>query len=112
MKILLVIILSVALHLTLGWAWTLGAGVVGGLWAFRGGWWVGALGVMLGWGALVVWNVLVASEPVGRMLTAFGGLVGNVPGWGVVAATVLLGGVIGALGGAIGTQLRGLAVAR
>jgi hypothetical protein len=108
MKTLAVLIFSIALHLTLGWEWTVLAGLAGGLWAFRGGWRVGALGVLLGWGALVVWNFVVAAEPMGRMVETFGGLMGNVPGWGVVAATLLLGGLLGLLGGAAGTALRGL----
>ena len=105
MKIALTFALSLVLHLTLGWAWTLGAGFAGGFWAARRGWLVGLLGVGLGWAALVGYNAVVAGPTVRRMATAVGGLLGNLPGFAVVIATVLIGALLGALGGAAGTQL-------
>lgn len=112
MRILVIFTLSLVLHVTLGWAWTLAAGIVGGFWAGRRGWLVGLLGVGLGWGALVGYNAVVAAEPVRRMLTTMGGIIGNMPGFVVVVATLLIGAVLGALGGVIGSQLRLLARSR
>ena len=105
MKIIATFLLSLTLHLTLGWAWTLAAGLAGGFWAVRRGWLVGLLGVGLGWAALVGYNAVVAGPAVRQMTTTVGGLLGNLPGFAVVIATVLIGAVLGALGGAAGTQL-------
>ncbi len=104
MKILTTAIVALALHLTLGWAWTLGAGIAGGAWAVRRGWLVGAAGVALEWAALVGYNLIVAAGPVRELARVLGGLLGNLPGWVVVLLTVLLGAALGALGGFIGTQ--------
>lgn len=105
MKTLVTLILALVLHLLLGWAWTLGAGVVGGLWAGRRGWLVGALGVGLGWLVLVVYSYLAAAPAVGEMTRVMGALMGGLGGWVVVLATVLLGTLLGLLGGIIGGQL-------
>ena len=105
MRIIATFLLSLALHLLMGWAWTLAAGLAGGFWAMRRGWLVGLLGVGLDWAALVGYNSVVAGPPVRQMATTVGELLGNLPGFAVVIATVLIGAVLGALGGAAGTQL-------
>lgn len=108
MKILLTLIIALILHLTLGWAWTSLAGVVGGFWAGRRGWLVGAAGVALDWAVLVAYNFVVAAGPVQRMTSTVGGLLGNLPGVTIVLLTVLVGAVLGALGGLVGAQARRL----
>ena len=104
MKLLATAVLSLLLHLMLGWAWTAGAGIAGGAWAGRRGWLVGLAGVALGWGALIAWNLGVAPGPVGTMAAIFG----NLPGGAIVALPLVIGALLGALGGFVGSQLRGL----
>lgn len=98
--------LALVLHLALGWAWTLGAGVVGGAWAGRRGWMVGLTGVGLDWLVLVLYNYIVAPEPTAEMARVMGALLGGWSGGATVVLTLLIGGLLGALGGAIGTQGR------
>jgi hypothetical protein len=105
-KTLATAVFALALHLTLGWAWTLGAAIAGGAWAGRGGWRVGLFALLLEWGALVAYNFVVAPGPTSRMAATMGRLFGNIPGFLVVASTLLIGAVLGALGGAVGTRLR------
>ena len=100
--------LSIALHITLGWAWTLGAGIVGGLWAERSGWLVGGAGVALGWASAVAYSLAVAPASTRILLDALGQLFGNIPDAAVVAATLLIGAFLGVLGGVFGTALRRL----
>ena len=105
MKIVVTILLAFLLHVLLGWAWTILAGLAGGLWIGRRGWLVGGIGVGLSWLGLVLYNIAVAAGPVGRMAETFGGILGNLPGPLIVALTVLIGGLLGAVGGALGTQI-------
>ncbi|MEL7362688.1 MAG: hypothetical protein AAFN13_11505, partial [Bacteroidota bacterium] len=48
---------ALTLHLSLGWAWTVLAAVLGGFVMGRGGSVVGALGLVLPWAGLVLWNL-------------------------------------------------------
>lgn len=107
MSLLVAFALSLALHLTLGWAWTVLAGVAGGWLARRRGWLVGLVGVGGAWLALVGYSFLVAPMPTRAMAGAMGGIMGNLPGWAVVALTLLIGLVLGGLGGGIGSLLPG-----
>jgi len=105
LRILLTTVFSLVAHLLLGWAWTLGAGILGGALADRGGWIVGSIGVGLGWTVLTVYNFVVAAAPTRILVDTLGQLFGNIPPSLVVGATVLIGVVIGGLGGAIGQLL-------
>jgi len=107
-KTLATILLALAVHLTLGWAWTLAAGIAGGAWARQRGWLVGLVGVAAAWAALVAYNFAIAPDATVRMARTVGGLIGNLPGVAVVGATVLIGAVLGALGGVLGQQARRL----
>ena len=111
MIVLLSALLSVGLHLALGWQWTMFAGVGAGVW--RGGRslpasLVGAGGTALGWAAVVIYTAAVAPSSLRILADAIGALAGNIPGEALVGTTVLLGGGLGALGGAIGALLRPL----
>jgi len=99
-------VLALALHLALGWAWTLGAGLVGGVIAPRHGGLVGLLGVGLEWAALVGYNYIVAGAAMAVMTSTLGGILGNTPGTMVVAATVFIGALLGGLGGTVGALMR------
>lgn len=104
LRVLLVALASLLVHLVLGWAWTLGAGVLAGVWSVRRGWLVGATGVGLGWAAWVGYSAVVAPTSVGALLDILSGLFGNIPGALVVVCTVLIGALLGGLGGVIGTH--------
>jgi hypothetical protein len=102
-------LLSVGLHLALGWEWTVLAGVVAGLMARRSsGWLLGAGGTGLGWAILVVYSAAVAPASFRILLDTMGALGGNIPGETLVGLTVFLGSLLGALGGGIGSVLRPL----
>jgi len=97
---------ALVVHLVLGWAWTLGAGVLGGFIARQWGWLVGTLGVALDWAALVGYNYAVAPAATQTMTDTMGGIIGNTSGMAVVAGTILLGTLLGGLGGVAGALAR------
>ena len=110
MKILATAGLALALHLSLGWAWTLLAAVAGGAWAARRGWLVGALGLALDSLALIGYSYYVAPEATAEMAHVMGLLLGNMPAFAFVGLSLLIGVILGALGGAIGAQLAGVPI--
>jgi len=107
MRILLTTVLSVGLHLTFGWEWTILAGFFGGVWSprFLRGSLVGGAGTALGWALLVIYTAAVAPSSLRLLVDTLGGLAGNIAGEVVVGTTVLLGGGLGALGGVLGATL-------
>lgn len=109
LPVLLIALLSLLVHLTLGWQVTLMAGVVAGLWRVRRGWLIGAAGVGLAWAGLVGYNLAVAPEPTGELFRVMGGLLGPVPAPVIPLVTLALGLFLGAVGGGIGTQVARLA---
>jgi len=104
-KVPLSFLFALALHITLGWAWTLLAGVLAGAWVVRRGWIAGAVSVGLDWLVLVVYNFAVAGREVASMVEILGGILGNLPGAVIVATTLLIGVLLGGLGGIIGSHV-------
>jgi hypothetical protein len=100
-----VALLSVLLHVGIGWEATVLAGIVGGIWG-QARWFLGGIGVALGWGLLVLYTPLVAPAAFRVLLDTVGAFGGNIPGEVFVGLTVFLGGVLGLLGAAIGRLLR------
>ena len=107
-RIISLVILSLILHLLLGWGWTILAGVAAGLWFSRSGWMIGGLAVGAEWLLVVAYDYLVDARAVGVMTETLGSIMGNLPGWAVVGFTLLIGLVLGVLGGAVGSQIRKL----
>lgn len=105
LRVLAVAVLSVLLHVLIGWAWTAGAGIAAGLWVQRRGWLLGLGGVALGWAFLVAYSFAVAPQATAEMTRIFSGLLGNLPAFVTVAATVVLGAIIGALSGLLGSLI-------
>ncbi len=107
MRILLTSVLALLLHSTLGWGWTVLAGLAAGGWIARPtpGLKIGAAGVGLEWAAWVVFSYLTAAPATGVMLNTVGGVMGNSPPALVVGATVCIGALLGALGGLTGGLL-------
>ncbi|MEM8559510.1 MAG: hypothetical protein AAGG50_16955 [Bacteroidota bacterium] len=97
---------ALALHLTLGWAWSVLAAVLGGFAMGRGGSAVGALGLVLPWAGLVLWNLAFYGPPMARMTEAVGGIIGGLPGFVVPLITLAIALALGTLGGATGASLR------
>lgn len=106
------LLLTVLLHVLLGWEWTILAGVAAGYVYDRRGWLLGALIVAADWLLLVLFNVLVDARAIGAMTAAVGSILGNMPSFAVVAMTLCIGFLLGLLGGAAGTQLRHLVARR
>ena len=105
LKLLVVALCALVLHVVLGWAWTIAAGLAAGLWIGRGGWHLGAASVGIDWLVLVLYNYLVAPRAVHLMSENLGSLLGNLPFFVIVALTPMIGALLGLLGGAAGTQL-------
>jgi len=100
--LLLTMLLSLLLHLLLGWQWTILAALPIGFFRPRRAWIIGAAGVALGWSILIGYSLVVAARPTLRMLQFVGSLFGNLPAPAVVAVTALVGGILGLLGAWIG----------
>lgn len=103
--LILITLLSLILHVFLGWMWTAVAGVAGGLASRRLGWVIGLAAVTLAWAILVGYTFVVSPGATAEMARIFGSIVGNLPGAATVAGGILIGAVIGALGGTTGQLL-------
>jgi len=113
MVVLLTALLSLGVHLALGWEWTVLAGIVGGVLSRPSwGWLVGAGGTALAWAALVIYSAWIAPASFRILLDTVASLAGNIPGATLVGMTVFMGALLGALGGGIGSVLRPLAEER
>jgi hypothetical protein len=96
------LIVALALHVLLGWPWSILGGAVAGFASARTGWLVGAVAVGLSWSILVTYNFAVAPAEISRFLAITGGVLGNMSGPLVVVVTVSIGALLGLLGGTIG----------
>ena len=97
---------ALVIHLVIGWAWTLAAGVGAGFWQGRCGWLAGAGSVGLSFSLLIAYNFVAAPVPVGRMGAVMGGIMGGLPPAAVFVLTGLIGLLIGAVGGGLGAAAR------
>ncbi len=99
---------ALVLHVTLGWAWTPLAAVVGGwLYPARAAR-RGALALGLAWGALVAWGYALDSATASRAMGLVAGLFGGMPGAVAVVLTLLVALLLGALAGTAGAAARHL----
>lgn len=105
MKILLSLGVTVAIHVLLGWEWTLLGGVLSGWLSPARGWLKGMGAVGGAWALYVIIDWLAAPEAVSKMLDTFGQIMGNLPGALVVVLTILIGCLLGMFGGLIGSSL-------
>ncbi len=97
---------ALAVHLVIGWAWTLVVAIGVGFWHGRGGWLVGAASVGLSFVILIAYNFVVAPAPVGRMGEVMGGILGGLPAPAIFIGTGLIGFLIGTAGGGLGSGAR------
>lgn len=105
MVIIIVALLSVVLHVSIGWEATMLAGILGGVWG-HDRWPKAAAGVLLGWILLVLYTPIVAPAAFRVLLDTLSAFGGNIPGAVVVGLTVFLGGVLGGVGAGIGRVFR------
>lgn len=106
MRTFFIALLALLLHLTLGWQWTILAGIVAGGLVPRYGWFVGAAATALAWGSVLVYSFAVAPASTRVLMDTLSGFAGNIPGFAFVALTIALGALVGGLGGAIGMLAR------
>ena len=106
MALFVVFLLSLVLHVLLGWLWTPLAAFLVGLFRPRWATLRGGAGVALGWAAMLFWFYVTATQPTAAMLEVLGGLLGNLPGEAIVGLTLALAFLLGALGGLAGGLLR------
>lgn len=93
------------LHLLLGWAFTMLAGIVAGLWHGHGGWRLGAAAVTLDWAVWLIYSYAVDARAVHLMTQTIGSILGNMPFFIIVGLTLMIGTLLGAAGGFIGTRV-------
>lgn len=108
MLLLLAALCALALHILLGWQWSLIGGIVAGYGVRRFAWAAGMIVVALSWILLVVYNFAVAPAEMARFVKITSGLFGNMPGPILVLTTILIGALLGVLGGIIGGLARNL----
>lgn len=106
MKTILITLLALILHLTLGWQWSIVAAAVGGYWQGQGGWRVGLIALTVSWLLLLVWNYLVAPNATSKVFGVMSGIFGGLPSFAFPLFVLLWAALIGAIGGAIGTYLK------
>jgi hypothetical protein len=99
------VITALALHLTLGWAWTLVAGLEVGAALRQGGWWAGGLMGTVSWGLLIGWSFWNAPAETARMTGTVGELLAGISGVLFVGAVLGIGFVLGAVGALAGSFL-------
>lgn len=108
MLLVLATLVALALHVLLGWQWSIVGGVIAGFGINRFGWALGAAAVSVSWLLLVVYNFAVAPAEMARFVEVTSGLLGNMPGPMLVVTTVLLGTVLGLSGGLMGALARSI----
>ena len=104
-RILTGFMVSIALHLLLGWAWTIGGGIAVGLYRVDRAWLMGGISVGFGWAVFVAHAFLVSPEPTMRLLGIMGAIFGDVPGIFILIGTILVGILLGIAGGALGASM-------
>ena len=105
MIILLSLIITLTLHVLLGWEWTLVGGILCGWFSPERGWLKGMGVVGSAWALYVAFDWFDAPEAVTKMLGTFGQIIGNLPGLLVVVLTIFIGCLLGVFGGLIGSSL-------
>ena len=98
------LIVAIAVHVILGWPFSVAGGAVAGYLAVDKGWLWGGLAVGFSWSLLVAYNFVVANGPVSRMIDVMAQILGNMPEAMFVVLTILIGCALGVCGGLVGAQ--------
>lgn len=115
MKFTVLVILTLLVHVALGWLWGAASGMAAGILWSRGAWWKAALVVSCSWAILVLYSLSTAPGPTLELHRLLGGLAGGLPAWSAPFGVVAVGGLLGLAGGLVGSGIRrvaGPAVAR
>ena len=108
MFLFLSLAVTVAIHLFLGWEWTILGGILCGWLVSDRAWLKGAIAVGGAWGVQILIDWLAAPGPVGTMLHTVGQILGNMPAALVVGVTIAIGCLLGYFGGLIGSLIKGI----
>ncbi|HCR49142.1 MAG TPA: hypothetical protein PLL64_05845 [Rhodothermales bacterium] len=104
MKLVTIALVSLVVHLSLGWMYAPLVSLVGGYWQGRGGGRLGAVALALSWLGLMIWNYMMAPSAMQKMFSMMSGILGNLPSFGFPVITLLFALLLGALSGYIGAQ--------
>jgi hypothetical protein len=105
-KVVLVAVLGLVCHLLFGWMWTGLAAVVGGLIGERRGWLIGLIGLVLSWGAILIYQYVNAPQQIAEMARVVATLVGGLPAAATYLLTLIVAALLGSTGGAVGGAIR------
>ena len=100
------VIVAVAAHLFLGWAWSVAGAILAGFMVGKGGWWSGVVVMLVSWGAMLAWNLAVAPAESLNMMETLGGLLGGMPPFVTPLLTMAVAALLGVAGGWLGSSLR------
>ncbi len=97
--------LSILLHLTLGWQASIVGAIVSGFWSIKRGWLSGMATLTLTWGILLGWSFLAARYESFEWAKILGSLLGNIPPLLSIAISILVAAILGGLAGILGESV-------
>lgn len=100
------VIVALALHVMLGWMWSVAGSLVAGFMVSKRSAWSGALTLIVSWALLIGWNMAVAPAENLNMMETMAELLGGMPGFVIPFATLLIAAVLGLAAGALGGALK------
>lgn len=102
-RLLIGVSVALAAHLIFGWAYSIAGAVLAGSLSkghpVHAGMWT----LVITWGGLVIFNLIVATSETMAMFDVIAQLIGGLPAVMTVSLTMGIGAVLGALGGWIGS---------
>lgn len=108
---LMSLLLSMVLHLFVGWPWSIVGAIIVGAVHPKAGWLAGGALLTVSWAALIGSNILLAPQEAFNMINTVALLLGDLPGLVTVVATLIIAFVLGSASGWLGaaiTQKRSL----
>jgi len=100
------VVTALVFHVFLGW-WLAALGaVIAGRLGSRNATILGSATLFVSWGLLIGYNFTVASAETAEMTRVTAALIGGLPAWVTIAATLVIAAVLGAIGGWLGGTLR------
>jgi hypothetical protein len=101
-------VVSLVLHVALGWVWSVLGAVLAGSLTNRLGALVGATSMVLAWGLAILYSFMTAPGETVEMARVVAALLGNLPSPVTVALTLFIAAALGLTGGWFGSTLRTL----
>ncbi len=109
MRLLILTVVSLLVHLALGWAWALVVPLALGAFWPDGASWRGALGFALSWGGLMAFYALSLGVYFERAAATISTLIGGLPAPIAPLLSLIFAALIGLCAGTVGAQARRLA---